>query len=41
MLFCVGEFSEESSDDDMGYGLFDDAELVKDGQTVYFSGVRT
>ena len=36
MLFCVGEFSEESSDDDMGY-----AELVKDGQTVYFAGVRT
>ena len=41
MLFCVAEFSVESSDDDMGYGLFDDAELTESGPTVYFAGVRT
>lgn len=41
MLFCVAEFKEEeSSDDDMGYGLFGNVELVEDGQTLNFARVR-
>ena len=45
MLFCVDKSCwksvELSSDDDMGYGLFDDAELVEEGQTLHYGKVRT